>query len=289
MPDTHSAQRGSPFVAHGDVRDRAVSLNARSALIVERPLRAQQSSATIGRVRQVLTENSQSDVLIQTQEIGAPRPVEESAMSAARSEVFVVDDDASVRTALRRLIESAGHDVRTFGSAREFLETTTYSASSCLVLDVRLPDLDGVELHRRLRERGETLPVIFMTGFGDIPASVKAIKSGAVDYLPKPVSDDTLLQAIDAALESGAKMRAFLQEKGDLSHRYESLTPREVDVFRLILHGRLNKQIARDLGISEKTVKVHRARLMAKMRAKHVAQLVKFAARLGLGAPGEFG
>jgi FixJ family two-component response regulator len=203
-------------------------------------------------------------------------------MSAVKSEVFVVDDDASVRTALRRLIESAGHDVRTFGSAREFLETATYGASSCLVLDVRLPDLDGVELHRRLREKGELLPVIFMTGFGDIPASVRAIKSGAVDYLSKPVSDETLLRAIDTALETGAQSRAALQEAGELSHRFDSLTRREVDVFRLILLGRLNKQIARDLGISEKTVKVHRARLMAKMRAKHVAQLVKFAVRLGV-------
>ena len=210
-------------------------------------------------------------------------------MSAVRSEVFVVDDDASVRTALRRLIEAAGHDVRTFGSAREFLETVTYSGSSCLVLDVRLPDLDGPELHRRLRERGELLPVIFMTGFGDIPASVKAIKSGAVDYLSKPVSDETLLKAIDAALETGAKSRAEIQESGELAHRYESLTPREVDVYRLILLGRLNKQIARDLGISEKTVKVHRARLMAKMRARHVAQLVKSAVRLGMTAAGEVG
>jgi len=217
------------------------------------------------------------------------REDEKLPMSAVRSEVLVVDDDASVRTALRRLIESAGHDVRTFGSAREFLETTTYSASSCLVLDVRLPDLDGVELHRRLRERGELLPVIFMTGFADIPASVKAIKSGAVDYLPKPVSEETLLKAIDAALESSAKNRAQMQENGELTHRYGSLTPREVDVFRLILLGRLNKQIARDLGISEKTVKVHRARLMAKMRAKHVAQLVKFAVRLGMTTAGEIG
>ena len=203
-------------------------------------------------------------------------------MSAVKSEVIVVDDDASVRTALRRLLESAGHHVRCFGSAREFLETATYGASSCLVLDVRLPDLDGIELHRRLREKGELLPVIFMTGFGDIPASVRAIKSGAVDYLAKPVSDETLLRAIDTALETGAKNRAELQEAGELSNRFGSLTRREVDVFRRILLGRLNKQIARDLGISEKTVKVHRARLMAKMRAKHVAQLVKFAVRLGV-------
>jgi FixJ family two-component response regulator len=203
-------------------------------------------------------------------------------MMSVKSEVFVVDDDASVRTALRRLIESAGHDVRTFGSAREFLENATYGASSCLVLDVRLPDLDGVELHRRLRENGQLLPVIFMTGFGDIPASVHAIKSGAVDYLAKPVSDETLLRAIDAALETGAKSRAARQETGELTNRFDTLTPREVDVFRLILLGRLNKQIARDLGISEKTVKVHRARLMAKMRAKHVAHLVKYAVRLGV-------
>jgi FixJ family two-component response regulator len=204
-------------------------------------------------------------------------------MTAPLGEVFVVDDDVSVCTALARLIGSAGHAVRTFTSAREFLERRDQLGPGCLVLDVRLPDLDGLELHRRLRESGSPTPVIFMTGFGDIPTSVRAMKSGAVDFLPKPVSDETLLGAIDAALAEEARARAEQVETQELSKRYESLTPREAQVLRLVLAGRLNKQIARELGISEKTVKVHRGRVMVKMGARRVALLVQFADRLGLG------
>ena len=198
------------------------------------------------------------------------------------AEVFVVDDDPDVRSALGRLIAAAGHEVRTFGSAREFLDSDCHRQPGCLLLDVRLPDLDGIELHRRLQENGTGLPVIFMTGFGDIPTSVQAIKSGAFDFLPKPVPDATLLEAIDAALAVEAEHRAERLETEELARRFNSLTPREVDVLQLVLAGRLNKQIARQLGISEKTVKVHRSRVMAKMGARRVAQLVQLAVRLGI-------
>jgi FixJ family two-component response regulator len=150
------------------------------------------------------------------------------------------------------------------------------------LLDIRLPDVDGMELQERLRTSASLLPVIFLTGFGDIATSVKAMKSGAMDFLPKPVNDETLLRAVDVALAEGARVRAADVENEQISRGHESLTPRERDVFLLVLAGRLNKQIARELGISEKTVKVHRGRVMAKMGARRVAQLVQFAARIGL-------
>ena len=202
-------------------------------------------------------------------------------------QVFIVDDDPSVRTALARLVASAGHAVRTFASAEEFLAQWSELGPGCIVLDVRLPALDGLELHRRLRQSKATTPVIFLTGFGDIPTSVRAIKSGAVDFLPKPVSDETLLRSIETALAEEARMRADRVETDEVSRRLESLTPREGQVLRLVLAGRLNKQIARELGISEKTVKVHRGRVMAKMGVRRVALLVQYVDRLGLSEEGE--
>jgi FixJ family two-component response regulator len=196
-------------------------------------------------------------------------------------EVFVVDDDVSVRIALTRLLSSAGHTVRAFSSAREFLDSQCYLQPGCLILDVRLPGLDGLELHERLHSAGTSIPVVFLTGFGDIPTTVRAMKSGAVDFLPKPVSDDTLLRAVETALREEARQRADRMERLELGRRFQLLTPREGEVFRLVLAGRLNKQIARELGISEKTVKVHRGRVMSKMGARRVAQLVQFATRLG--------
>jgi FixJ family two-component response regulator len=197
--------------------------------------------------------------------------------------IFVIDDDAAVRKALSRVIATAGYNVRAFGSAQEFLDSDCHRGRGCLLLDVRMPDVDGVALHRKLQESGALLPVIFMTGFGDIPASVQAIKAGAVDYLPKPVSADALLSAIDAAVASEERLAAEHDEVSELRRRFESLTPRERDVFGLVLAGRLNKQIARELSISEKTVKVHRGRMMAKMGTRRVTQLVQFAVRLGIG------
>lgn len=205
-------------------------------------------------------------------------------MAGERGRVYLVDDDVLVRRALVRLIASAGHDVIAHASARDFLESGHRAGNACLVLDVRLPDMDGLEVYRRLREQGDTLPVIFMTGFGDIPMTVQAMKAGAADFLPKPVSDDALLNAIDAAIAQGIRMHDEFLEVQELSRRYATLTGREREVLGLVLAGRLNKQIAHELGISEKTVKVHRGRLMAKMGARRVAQLVQFAVRLGIEA-----
>src|SRR5688572_11572623 len=177
--------------------------------------------------------------------------VQERFMVSPGTEVFVVDDDSAVRTALSRLIASAGHVVRTFGTATEFFESAASTRSGCLVLDVRLPDLDGFEVLQRIRRSGAFLPVIMLTGFGDIQTSVLAMKSGAIDFLAKPVADDALLQSIDRALEEAVKGRTRLQQTEELSRRYESLTRREVEVLELVLSGRLNKQIAHELGISE--------------------------------------
>lgn len=203
-----------------------------------------------------------------------------------RSEVFVVDDDASVRTALQRLLGSAGYSVRTFDSAEAFLAARAQLGPGCLVLDLRLPDVDGLELDDRLRQSGgPVIPVIFITGFADIPTSVQAIKGGAVDFLPKPVTDEVLLRAVDAALAQEEHLRAERMEVHELRARFQSLTPREAEVMRLVVAGRLNKQIARELGISEKTVKVHRGRVMTKMAVRRVAQLTRCAIRLRQAAP----
>ena len=206
-------------------------------------------------------------------------------MQEAGSEVFVIDDDPKVRTALARLIESAGHPVRTFASAREFLDRRDQLGPGCLLLDVRLPDLNGLDLQQRLQESGFYLPVIFMTGFGDIPTSVRAIKAGAFDFLTKPVEDQVLLRTIGEALEEESRTRSERVETEELADRAESLTPREREVMQHVLAGLLNKQIARELGISEKTVKVHRSRVMSKMGARRVATLVHYAVRLGM-SPG---
>jgi FixJ family two-component response regulator len=213
------------------------------------------------------------------------RPGDADLLDPPRPVVYVVDDDPLVRTALGRLLTSTGHAVRTFGSASEFLEGPFGVEPACLVLDLRLPDLDGMELHRRLRESEAGIQVIFMTGFGDIPTSVEAIKSGAFDFLLKPVTEARLLASIDAALAEASKRHADVELHKDLAQRYESLTPREKEVLRLVVAGRLNKQVARELKISEKTVKVHRGRVMQKMGTRRVADLVRFALRLGLRVP----
>jgi FixJ family two-component response regulator len=206
----------------------------------------------------------------------------ESGMPVPNSEVFVVDDDPMVRSALARLIASAGYEVRAYASATEFLDGWKAACPSCVVLDLRLPDLDGMALHRWLKENDAGVQVIFMTGFGDIPTSVEAMKAGAFDFLSKPVTEEKLLSSIDAALTVAAKAHSEQQQTQDLMRRYESLTPREREVLRLVVGGRLNKHIARDLRISEKTVKVHRGRVMQKMGTRRVAELVLYAMRLGI-------
>jgi FixJ family two-component response regulator len=199
--------------------------------------------------------------------------------------VFLVDDDASVRKALTRLIRSAGYDVQAFASAREFLNHSDFGERSpaCLVLDVRMPGLSGLDLQRELQAANRLLPVIFITGHGDIPMSVRAMKEGAIDFLPKPVKDKELLKAIEQALARAKHDHAERLELEDIQRRLDSLTPREREVMTLVVRGLLNKQIGLELGTVEKTVKVHRARVMEKMEVQSVAELVHVAERVGLG------
>ena len=178
--------------------------------------------------------------------------------------VFVVDDDASVRKSLARLIAVAGWKVETLASADEFLERAPHDRPACLVLDVRLPGLNGLELQERLARDDGDIPIVFITGHGDIPMGVRAMKAGAVDFLPKPFEDEALLEAIGRAIERDRQIRP-------IRARLESLTPREREVFALVVRGMLNKQFAGHLRITEKTVKVHRARVMEKMRADSLA------------------
>jgi FixJ family two-component response regulator len=198
--------------------------------------------------------------------------------------VFLVDDDASVRRALARLIRSAGHQLQTFTSAREFLDSNrTNDGPACLVLDVRMPGLSGLDLQRELQAVNPTLPIIFITGYGDIPMSVKAMKAGAVDFLPKPVRDADLLRAIEQALARAARECAAQEELEAIQSRVEKLTPREREVMSFVVRGLLNKQIAIELGTGEKTIKVHRARVMQKMQVDSVAELVRLAQRADIG------
>jgi FixJ family two-component response regulator len=205
-------------------------------------------------------------------------------VTAVTSTVFLVDDDASVRKALTRLIKSAGYAVQAFASARDFLDARGVSdqGCSCLVLDVRMPGLSGLDLQHELQHANAHVPIIFITGHGDIPMSVKAMKEGAVDFLPKPVKDEELLSAIDQALRRAGRERAQSAELIDIKRRSAKLTPRERQVMKLVVAGKLNKQIAYELGTVEKTIKVHRARVMEKMEVASLAELVRLAERVGL-------
>ena len=196
--------------------------------------------------------------------------------------VFVVDDDPSVLTALARLLRQAGWNVETYESAESFLARPDPQRPGCLVLDVSLPGLDGLELQRRQSESAQALPIVFLTARGDIPMSVRAVKAGAVDFLTKPVKSEALFRAVRAALEQEADARVARSANSELHHRFEALTPREREVLAAIAAGRLNKQIAGDLGIVEQTVKFHRSRIMERMQAKTVAELMHIAARLGI-------
>jgi FixJ family two-component response regulator len=195
----------------------------------------------------------------------------------ARPGVFVVEDDEAARTALLRLISAVGHPSFGFATASEFLQSDCFDQPGCLVLDFSLPDMSGIELVQELNNRNCMLPVIFMSGYGDIPLTVRAMKLGAVDFLAKPVRESVLFATIDNALAVAEIRRGKRASDDGVRVRLESLTPREREVLNGVLSGRLNKQIARELGISEKTVKVHRGRVMAKMGVRHVAQLVQLA------------
>jgi FixJ family two-component response regulator len=196
-------------------------------------------------------------------------------MSGPQPIVFVVDDDPSVRKSLRRLLAVCGFRVETFSTAREFLQTCRDNVYGCLILDINLPGLNGLELQRTMAEEGLSLPIIFITGHGDIPMSVQAIRAGAVDFLPKPFTDQSLLTAIEQALDKSRCDNAARLELADLRKLLMTLTPRETEVLQCVVAGKLNKQIAADLGIAEKTVKVHRGRVMEKLHAQSVAELVR--------------
>jgi FixJ family two-component response regulator len=189
--------------------------------------------------------------------------------------VFVIDDDESIREALKSLIRSVGLSVETFASAHEFLQSSRPDVPSCLILDVRMPGLSGLDLQRDLAEANIHIPIIFITGHGDIPMSVRAMKAGAVEFLTKPFRDQDLLDAIQQALERDRRARSQQADTAELRNRYNSLTPRETEVFALVVKGLLNKQIALQLGTSEITVKLHRRQVMEKMHADSLADLVR--------------
>ena len=206
-------------------------------------------------------------------------------MTSSDAIVFVVDDDSSVRSALKRLIKSVGHKVTTFSSAREFLDHDHPDAPSCLVLDIRMPGLSGLELQEQMAALGLNMPIIFITGHGNIPTSVRAMKAGAVDFLEKPFDDQALIDTIHHAIAKDTQAKREQTEIRDIKQRVTSLTPREYEVFSFVVTGMLNKQIAFDLGTSEKTVKVHRARVMQKMSAESLADLVRLAEKAGVHTP----
>jgi FixJ family two-component response regulator len=195
--------------------------------------------------------------------------------------VFVVDDDFSVRKSIVRLLKSMGYPARPYSSAREFLDDWRHDpAPGCLVLDVQLPGLNGLELQEKLRDAALPISIIFITGHGDIPMSVRAMKAGAVDFLAKPFQDDDLLRAVEEAIARDSELQAEYSERESLAELYGALTPREREVMALVVRGLPNKRIAAELGTSEKTIKVHRGRVMEKMRVESVADLVRAAQKL---------
>jgi FixJ family two-component response regulator len=203
-------------------------------------------------------------------------------MPESEAIVFVVDDDASVREALQRLVRSAGLRVEAFASAEEFLNHPRAAVPSCLLLDVRLPDLSGLDVQRRMVDANNEIPIVFITGHGDIPTTVRAMKAGAVEFLTKPLVEGDVLESIRQAIARDRAARDHLAETAELRGRYASLTPREQEVLEWVVSGLLNKQIAGELGISEETVKVHRGHVMRKMEADSLAELVRMSERLGI-------
>lgn len=204
-------------------------------------------------------------------------------MDGAASTVYLVDDDDDLRSAMQRLLEASGLRVAAFPSAQAFLQAHDRLAPGCLVLDLAMPGLNGLQLQRELEQRASPLPIIFLTGRGDIATSVQAMKHGAIDFLTKPVDDFVLLAAINEALATGQLRRRALSERNRIEQRLAGLTERERQVLHQVVAGRLNKQIAADLGTGEKTIKFHRGNVMRKMGVRSVAELVKLVDRAGMG------
>ena len=206
----------------------------------------------------------------------------QSPITEVKPTVFIIDDDASIRKSLSRLLRSAGHTTETFASAEEFLGREHFNGIGCLLLDVKMPGLSGMDLQEELGQADCSMPIIFITGHGNIPMGVQAMKRGAVDFLTKPFDDEELLQAVKKAIEKDREAKTERAEVHDLRRRIELLTPREKEILRYVITGMLNKQIALKFGIAEKTIKVHRSRIMEKLRVDSVADLVRLAEKAGI-------
>jgi two-component system response regulator FixJ len=203
------------------------------------------------------------------------------SQSNLRPTIFIVDDDAAVRDALKLLLRSVGQAVETYASAQEFLDAYSEDRPGCLVLDIRMPGMSGLELQQKLNEKHSILPIIFITGHGDVPMAVEAMQAGAVDFIQKPFRDQDLIDRINQALEKDSSNRAALGERNDIRRRLDTLTPREREVLDLVVHGKANKVIAGDLKLSQRTVEIHRARVMEKMQASSLAHLVRMVLEVG--------
>ena len=204
-----------------------------------------------------------------------------ASVTNQRPTIFVVDDDLAVRDALKLLLRSVGQSVETYGAGQEFLEAYSEDRPGCLVLDIRMPGMSGLELQQKLNEKHSILPIIFITGHGDVPMAVEAMQAGAVDFIQKPFRDQDLIDRINQALEKDSSNRAALGERNDIRRRLETLTPREREVLDLVVHGKANKVIAGDLKLSQRTVEIHRARVMEKMQASSLAHLVRMVLEVG--------
>lgn len=204
-----------------------------------------------------------------------------ASVTSQRPTIFVVDDDSAVRDALKLLLRSVGQSVETYGAGAEFLDAYSEDRPGCLVLDIRMPGMSGLELQQKLNEKHSILPIIFITGHGDVPMAVEAMQAGAVDFIQKPFRDQDLIDRINQALEKDTSNRAALGERNDIRRRLETLTPREREVLDLVVHGKANKVIAGDLKLSQRTVEIHRARVMEKMQASSLAHLVRMVLEVG--------
>jgi FixJ family two-component response regulator len=205
-----------------------------------------------------------------------------ASMKEEQPIVYLIDDDESVREGIADLLRSVGHDVHTFGSVQQFIDSSRADAPGCIVLDVRLPGMSGLEFQRTLIKSNIHIPVIFISGHADVPMTVRAIKSGAIDFLTKPVHEQQLLDTVQAGIERDRAWRKEAKVVAELRVRFDSLTPREHEIFTLMISGRRNKQIAAQAGLSEMTVKVHRSHVMQKMQANSVVELVRIADQLGV-------